>query len=632
MNIVHVCRQYYPGVGGLEAVVEALAKRQASAGHIVKVLTLNRIFGAPQISLNKTETLDGVEIIRMPFFGSERYPVALSVLHHIKPADLVHVHAIDFFFDFLALTRLLHGKPLVATTHGGFFHTSFASRLKKIWFATVTRTASHAYASIAACSGHDKALFDAISPRRVCLIENGVDTEKFRGLAASDAHSMIYFGRLAPNKGFERLLRWFAEVRRRAPEWTLTIAGKPDGVTATSLRALSAELGIGHSVSIIESPGDERLKRLIARSSVYVCASTYEGFGLAAVEAASAGLLPVLSKVPAFEATMARLGSGLLIDFDAARAEAERFLEVWQKRSDAGLEAMAERAASAFSWQQSAAGYGRLYDEVLHGRRQIGGVRIDVLPRSAAIRRIRSHFFVGHRPLMVAFCNAHSVNTARTNPAFAQSIQSALVLNDGIGIDIASRVLFGRAFPDNLNGTDFVPALLDEEKRTLRIFLLGSAPGVVERAARAMRRRFPKHLIVGVHHGHYAATDEDSVLAEVAEAEPDLVLVGMGHPRQEIWAANFGGRLPAVVMCVGAYIDFIAGVVSRAPLWMRRARVEWVYRLIQEPRRLAGRYIVGNLSFLYFVARQRLLGADGLPGPLPQPQATEVRPQMRMRA
>jgi alpha-1,3-mannosyltransferase len=607
LNIVHVCRQYYPSVGGLEAVVEALAKIQLKAGHKVRVVTLNRIFGTPGVQLAGIEDIDGVEIIRIPFFGSDRYPIAPSVLRHIRNADIVHVHAIDFFFDFLALTRRLHRKPMIATTHGGFFHTRFAARLKRLWFATITRMTSRAYDAIAACSLPDRDMFGRIAPRTVRLIENGVEVDKFRGLGAPGLPSMIYFGRLAPNKALDRLLRWFAAVHRRRPEWTLTIAGRPGGVTVDWLRAEIGKLAIEGAVSIVPSPDDEQLSALIARSGVYVCASRHEGFGLAAVEAASAGLLPVLSDVPAFAATVARLGVGLLLDFDAPEREAERFLSEWRDPLPGETRAMIDGAASVYGWEQAAARYQRLYDDVLHGDRRIGNIRVNVIARSQAIARIRSHL-ARRDPLTVAFCNAHTVNTARVDPAFARAMQSALVLNDGIGIDIASRMLFGRPFPDNLNGTDLVPALLEAEERPLRLFLLGSAPGVAERAACAIRRRFPAHIIVGLHHGRFATSEEEAVVSEIIAARPDLLLVGMGHPRQEIWAARFAGRIGAVVMCIGAYLDFAAGIVPRAPMWMRRARIEWVYRLLQEPRRLAGRYLLGNVAFLCSVAMQRLGG------------------------
>ena len=129
MQIVHVVRQFHPSVGGLEDVVAQLAHAQYAKGHDVRVVTLDRIFNAQGAGkLPKWERIEGIEIIRVPYFGSTRYPIALSILRHIRHADIVHVHGIDFIFDYLAWTAPLHRRKQVVSTHGGFIHTSFAAR------------------------------------------------------------------------------------------------------------------------------------------------------------------------------------------------------------------------------------------------------------------------------------------------------------------------------------------------------------------------------------------------------------------------------------------------------------------------------------------------------------------------
>lgn len=126
-----------------------------------------------------------------------------------------------------------------------------------------------------------------------------------------------------------------------------------------------------------------------------------------------------------------------------------------------------------------------------------------------------------------------------------------------------------------------------------------------ERAARALASRFPQHDVVGVQHGFFAEAESERIVADIRAASPDLILVGMGQPRQEVWAHRHLATVPAVTMCVGAYLDFAAGVVARAPQMIRRMRLEWAYRLWQEPRRLASRYLIGNAAFLYAIARER---------------------------
>src|SRR5262245_16088349 len=226
MRIAHVTRQFPPAVGGLENVVHNLAKVQRSAGHQVRVITLNRTFSDPQLELPEHETIDGIEVLRIPFWGSRRYPVAPAVLHHVKGADVVHVHAIDFFFDFLALTSRFHRRPLVVTPHGGFFHTRFAARLKAIYFHTVTRALLTAYRAVINVSRHDHELFQRIRRRGTVWWNNGVNVEKF--LAAGSpvaAKRMIAVCRFSSNKRLDRLIAFLAVVRRRDPNWQLVIAG-----------------------------------------------------------------------------------------------------------------------------------------------------------------------------------------------------------------------------------------------------------------------------------------------------------------------------------------------------------------------------------------------------------------------
>jgi alpha-1,3-mannosyltransferase len=237
-------------------------------------------------------------------------------------------------------------------------------------------------------------------------------------------------------------------------------------------------------------------------------------------------------------------------------------------------------------------------------RRQIGPVDIDVLDLDQAVETIVGKI-AARSPTLVAFCNAHSVNIAATDPSFADVMKQALVLNDGIGLDVASSLLYGSRFPANLNGTDFVPALLAAAP-PLRIYLLGSRASVAELAGATLGRRFPQHRIVGLHDGFFTDAEASAIREEIIAARPNLILVGMGQPRQEKWAAleyrNFG----AVTMCIGAYLDFAAGAVPRAPALIRRLRMEWAFRLAHEPRRLAKRYLIGNFAFMFRVVRQRL--------------------------
>jgi alpha-1,3-mannosyltransferase len=186
-------------------------------------------------------------------------------------------------------------------------------------------------------------------------------------------------------------------------------------------------------------------------------------------------------------------------------------------------------------------------------------------------------------------------------------LDASLVLADGVAIDAASKLLFGSAFPENLNGSDFLPQLL-KALPPQRIFLLGSAEGVAHGAAASIIGLAPQHSVVGTHHGFVDAATSRTVQTQIRESGATLLLVGMGHPHQERWIARHTRDLDVVSITVGAWFDFLSGAVPRAPEWMRRRRLEWAHRLRVEPRRMFSRYVVGGVTFGARIAGQWVRG------------------------
>ncbi|OCW56166.1 UDP-N-acetyl-D-mannosaminuronic acid transferase [Hoeflea olei] len=207
------------------------------------------------------------------------------------------------------------------------------------------------------------------------------------------------------------------------------------------------------------------------------------------------------------------------------------------------------------------------------------------------------------------FLNANNANLAMRDPAYRDVLTRSEVLPDGVGVDIASRVLHGLSFPANLNGTDLIPALLVHAERPLQVALIGARPEMLAGALAKFRALTPWHSFHAVADGYFDKADSSAVLARLAEIDPDITLVAMGTPQQEIWIDTHlrpgHGRL---VFGVGALFDFVSGAVPRAPLSVRNMRLEWVWRLIQEPSRLWYRYIVGNPVFLFHVFRYKFGG------------------------
>jgi len=205
----------------------------------------------------------------------------------------------------------------------------------------------------------------------------------------------------------------------------------------------------------------------------------------------------------------------------------------------------------------------------------------------------------------VSFVNADSLNKAFTGSDFRDVINSSdLVLGDGIGIKIGTK-LTKQAIKENVNGTDLFPRLCEHmSKNEQRLYLLGSKEGIPERVRDWIEKEHPGVKVVGVRNGFFQASENDEVCEQIRNSEADLLLVAQGAPRQETWIHdNMDALGVSVAIGVGGLFDFYSGQNKRAPLWMREAGLEWVYRLILEPRRMFKRYILGNVVFITRVLR-----------------------------
>jgi len=372
--VVHIVRQFSPSVGGLETSVLNLARSQREIlGIDARVVTLDRVFGGTE-TLRAEDNVSGVPVRRLRWRGSQRYPLAPSVLRHLQSADVIHVHAIDFFFDFLAVTRPFHGCAMIASTHGGFFHSPQLSILKRIWFATVTRLSIQAYRRIVACSHSDADLFRSRAGRRLVTIENGIDQARFADAsAARQTRTIICFGRFARHKRIAELFPLLARLRALDPVWRLILAGRDADQTEAELRAIAGDAGVGDAVTFVANPSDAALKALIGEASYAASLSSYEGFGLAAVEAMSAGLLPILSGIVPFRRLVDESGMGLIVNADDPAGAAAMVAATVLADPAAYTERRRRIMESVrrYNWDSVATQYAGLYEEAAAARRDM---------------------------------------------------------------------------------------------------------------------------------------------------------------------------------------------------------------------------------------------------------------------
>ncbi|MEN6459142.1 MAG: WecB/TagA/CpsF family glycosyltransferase [Thermoguttaceae bacterium] len=242
------------------------------------------------------------------------------------------------------------------------------------------------------------------------------------------------------------------------------------------------------------------------------------------------------------------------------------------------------------------------------------GVRIDNLTRAEAIQRLEEVIGGGERQTRsVFFVNAHTLNLAASDPGYLAAINRGdFVFADGTGVRWAAR-LQGVRVAENLVGTDFVPALFQTTAgRGHSYFMLGADAATVAAAGDYAQRNFPGWTLVGCHHGYLTdAAATSAAIEQINAARPDVLLVGMGNPVQEFWIGRHQSRLQVpVCLGIGGLFDYWAGNVRRAPAWLRRAGHEWLWRLFQQPRLKAQRYLVGNPLFLARVLRERCKGNE----------------------
>lgn len=200
----------------------------------------------------------------------------------------------------------------------------------------------------------------------------------------------------------------------------------------------------------------------------------------------------------------------------------------------------------------------------------------------------------------VFFMNAHCCNTRHADPEYARAVAAAdILLPDGIGIELAGKMT-GHTLAANLNGTDFTPELLKQAAKIGKtVYLFGGRPGTADAAAARLVFDIPSLRIAGTRDGFAGAADADRVIADINDSGADIVLVALGVPMQEIWLHRHADALNAeLTLGVGALFDFLAGNVQRAPKIVRRAKLEWAWRLAMEPSRMAKRYLWGNAAFL----------------------------------
>lgn len=242
-------------------------------------------------------------------------------------------------------------------------------------------------------------------------------------------------------------------------------------------------------------------------------------------------------------------------------------------------------------------------------KEELFGIRFDPLTKKRAVELVKN-FIEGKEKYQLCFVPVYSIVVAQKDEEFKFALNSSsLVLADGMPVVWGSK-LFGKPLPERIAGCDFFMEFCRvASEKQYAFFLMGATEEILSNMCSNLKREFPSLHIVGTYSPSFRKefSEEDNLIMinKINESKPDILWVGMSAPKQEKWIFQNLEKLDVKVAAgIGAAFDFIAGAKRRAPKWMQRIGLEWFWRLIQEPRRLWKRYLIGNALFLWLVLRE----------------------------
>lgn len=242
------------------------------------------------------------------------------------------------------------------------------------------------------------------------------------------------------------------------------------------------------------------------------------------------------------------------------------------------------------------------------------GVRLTIIDRQKLEQEIVKTVTLKRKRLF-AYLNIHAINLAWEQQRFRKVLNDAYVVYcDGEGVRLGARIL-GYVVSPRVVLTYWIWDLCTLfQEHGISVFFLGGKEDIVQKAVQNVRLGFPRLIIAGYHHGYFEKSGEESleVVKAIERARPDVLFVAIGMPGQEYWIEeNFTVLKSYAILPAGSMIDYVGGVKSPTPGWMADHGMEWIFRLIMEPKRLWKRYLIGNPLFISRVLRQRFRGGDG---------------------
>lgn len=235
----------------------------------------------------------------------------------------------------------------------------------------------------------------------------------------------------------------------------------------------------------------------------------------------------------------------------------------------------------------------------MNERMQILGVTIDPLTMKETVDAVEQYVLKKH-PLHLMGVNADKINQCHEDEKIKKIVNESGIINaDGASVVLASKFL-GTPVPERVAGIDLMQCLLElSNKKGYSVYFFGAKEEVLQDMLKVFKQRYPNLNVVGYRNGYFSPEDEKKIQKDIKGGKPDFVFVGITSPKKEYIIQSFmDNGINAVFMGVGGSFDVLSGHIKRAPLWMQKLNLEWLFRVVNEPKRLFKRYFVGNVTFI----------------------------------
>ena len=242
----------------------------------------------------------------------------------------------------------------------------------------------------------------------------------------------------------------------------------------------------------------------------------------------------------------------------------------------------------------------------MNERIQILGITIDPLTMKETVDAVEQYVLKKH-PLHLMGVNADKINQCHEDEKIKKIVNESGIINaDGASVVLASKFL-GAPVPERVAGIDLMQNLLElSNKKGYSVYFFGAKEEILQDMLKAFKQRYPDLDVVGYRNGYFSLEDEEKIQEDIKDRKPDFVFVGITSPKKEYIIQSFmDNGINAVFMGVGGSFDVLSGHIKRAPLWMQKLNLEWLFRVANEPKRLFKRYFVGNISFIRKVLRAK---------------------------